>query len=421
VIAKKQPKRKQMRDTKFAKEMVGIESTIVTSVDISEGFFLISVRPHWRFPRCSCCGRRAAKYDTRKGRRWTHLSVGKMRVVLQADLRRVHCRRCGVLVEQVPWARSDSHFTKDFEEMTAYLAQVTNQTAVSKLMGISWSTVGAIVARVVGERQDPKALENLRNIGADEFGYLKRQQYITVVVDHDKRRVVWAGEGRGATALNGFFDRLGKEGCEGLKLVTLDMAAGYQKAARERAPNATIIFDRFHVQRLASMALDEVRREEVRTCEDKDEARAIKRSRYALLKNPWDHTPGQARKLAEVEQNNERLYRAWFLKESLAGALDWGTLTRAKAALYEWIRWSLRSELKPFERVGRTVLKHRHGILAYVKYKLTNGLVEGINNKLRTIARRAYGFHSSGPLISMLFLCAGGIQLNPPLPGIRPT
>jgi transposase len=344
-----------------------------------------------------------------------------MRVVLEADIRRVSCKRCGVKVEEVPWARPGSRFSRDFEEMTAYLAQITDRTAVSKLMGISWATVGTIVERVIKERLDPGRLDGLRRIGADEFGYLKRQRYLTVVVDHDNQRVVWAGEGRGAKPLNVFFDDLGEERAAKLELVTIDMAAGYIKAVQDRAPNAQIVFDRFHVQRLAGNALDEVRRDEVRDLEGSDEARAIKRSRYALLKNPWNLTQAQNQKLADVQKNNHRLYRAYLLKETLADSLDRNTIEDAAYALDEWIGWAARSRLEPFQRISRTIKKHRDRIIAYVQFKITNGLVEGINNKLRTIARRSYGFHSANPLISMLFLCAGGISLKPPLPGPSPT
>lgn len=409
-----------MRVTKFARDLIGIASLFVQTVAVQAGALVMGVRPTWRKPRCSACGGRATGYDRQPSRRWVHLGLGAVRVLLEYAPRRVQCPRCGVKVEQVPWARPGSRFTRDFEEMTAYLAQIADRTAVSKLMGISWSTVGNIVERVVEEQLDPGRLDGLRRIGVDEFGYLKRQRYITVVVDHDKQRVVWAGEGRGADTLNTFFDELG-ERAELLESVTIDMAGGFIKAVSERAPQAQIVFDRFHVQRLASNAVDEVRREEVRELEDSDEAKWIKRTRYSLLKRPWNLTRKDRQKLADIQANNQRLYRAYLLKETLADALDQRTLAAAGDALDDWLSWASRSRLEPFKRTARTIRKYRDGVLAYIESKLTNGLVEGINNKLRTIARRAYGFHSSPPLIAMLFLCSGGIQLNPPLPGPLPT
>jgi transposase len=410
-----------MRVTKFARNLIGIASLFVSGVAVEAGCFVASVRPSWREPRCGKCGRRAPGYDRRPERRWVHLGLGRTRCLLRYAPRRVCCPDCGVRVERVPWARPDSAFSADFEETAAYLAQITDRTTVAKTLGISWSTVGNIVERIVAERLDPGRFDGLRRIGADEFGYLKRQRYVTVVVDHDRQRVVWAGEGRGAQTLGLFFDELGAERAARLEVVTIDMAAGYIKAVEERAPQAQIVFDRFHVQRLASDAVDEVRRDEVNELEGTAEARAIKRTRYPLLKRPWNLTRRDRQKLADVQANNQRLYRAYLLKETLADALDLATPEAAGSALDDWISWAAHSRLEPFQRVSRTIRKHRDRVLAYVRYRLTNGLVEGINNKLRTIARRAYGFHSAVPLIAMLHLCCSNIVLSPPLPGPLPT
>jgi len=300
--------------------------------------------------------------------------------------------------------------------MVAYLAQATDKTAVAKLTGIAWRTVGRIVERIVVERLDPNRFQGLRHIGIDEFSYRKRHRYITVVLDHDSRRVVWAGEGRSAQALDGFFALLGPDGRDGIELVTIDMAGAYEKAVRENLPNALVIYDRFHVQRLASDAVDAVRREIVRGLAGTPEARRVKGTRYALLKNPWELTLAEKQRLRDVQANNAKLYRAYLLKETLAAALSYVQPKRARQALDAWLSWASRSKLEPFVRVARTIRSRKQGILAYVKYRLTNGVVEGTNNRLRTIARRAYGFHSAGALISMLFLCCGGVELHPPLP-----
>ncbi|MBN1837797.1 MAG: transposase, partial [Spirochaetales bacterium] len=133
-------------------------------------------------------------------------------------------------------------------------------------------------------------------------------------------------------------------------------------------------------------------------------------------KRPENLFPSERFRLSEVQRTNERLYRAYLLKETLAQALDYLQPARAEKALRAWLAWASRSRLRPFVRAARTIRKHFEGVLAYVKTRLTNGLVEGINNKLRMIARRAFGFHSAEPLIAMVFLTCGGIQLDPPLP-----
>lgn len=315
------------------------------------------------------------------------------------------------------WAPAAGRFTYAFEELAAYLAQVTDKTQVHRLLGIAWETVGAIVERVVERRLDPDRLRGLRRIGIDEFSYKKRHHYLTIVVDHDRQRVVWAGEGRSAEALAPFFEALGAEGCQGIEMVTIDLSAAYTKAVRETLPNAEIVYDRFHVQRLVSDALDEVRRELVRAlATDPDLARAVKRTRFVLLMNPWNLSRNQRRKLSEVQRTNHSLYRAYLLKETLAQALDYRQPWRAERALRDWLAWASRCRLAPFVKAARTIRKHLPGILAYIRTRLTNGLVEGLNNRIRMIARRAYGFHSHHALSAMIFLNCGGIQLDPPLP-----
>jgi len=405
-----------MRVTKVCRQLTGVEALYASDVELTPGGLVFAVRPRWRRPRCGGCGRRAPGYDRRPERDWRHLAVGSTVLWLRYAPWRVACPDCGVTVEQVPWARHDRRFTLALEELVAYLARAMDFTAITRLVGVSWRAVAGVVERVVAERLPDARLQGLRAIGVDEFSYRKRHRYLTVVVDHDRGKVVWAAKGRGADALAGLFEHLGEAGCAAIESVTMDMAGGYKKAVREYLPHARIVFDRFHVQRLASDAVDAVRRSEVRGAEDPAMARVIKRSRYALLKSPWNMSRSQHQKLADIQANNERLYRARLLNDALADALDYRQPKRARQALEEWLRWASRSKIEPFVRLARTIRDHKQGILAYIKDRLTNGFAEGINNRLRTIARRAYGFHSAESLISMLFLCAGGIELDPPRP-----
>ncbi len=407
-----------MRLTTVLRRLLGVTKMIVESALFrQDGSLAVSVRPRWRRSRCGECGRRAPRYDRRPVRRWRHLPWGRTSADLLYEPWRVACRRCGIRVEQVPWAARAGRFSYAFEELAAYLSQITDRTQVHRLLGISWQAVGAIVERVVARRLDPERLSGLRRIGIDEFSYRKRHRYLTLVVDHDRRRVVWAGPGKSAEALAAFFTLLGPERCRAIETVTLDLSGAYVKAVREALPHAEIVFDRFHVQRLATEALEEIRRSLVRAlASDPDAARAVKGTRFVLLKNPRNLSRSQRRKLSEVQLTNQRLYRAYLLKETLAQALDYRQPGRARQALEEWLAWATRSRLGPFVRAARTIRRHLDGILAYVRTRLTNGLVEGINGKTRMITRRAFGFHSHQALIAMIFLNCGGIQLAPPLP-----
>lgn len=406
-----------MRVSTLLRRLLGVSRLVVEGVRFDEGTMIVAVRPRWRRARCGECDSVQQGYDHARPRRWRHLGLGSLRIEFAYTPRRVECRRCdGVRVEAVPWAAHGSNFTYEFEELVAYLAQVTDKTRVTELMGIAWSTVGAIVRRVVDRKLDPDLLDGLRSIGVDEFGYRKRHNYLTVVVDHDRRRVVWTAKGHDSATLKAFFDELGSERCAKLERVTIDLSGAFIKAVEECAPQAQIIFDRFHVQRLASDALDEVRREQLRELRGTPEGRELYRTRFALLKNPWNLTAMESGRLSKVQRANAPLYRAYLLKETLAKALDYRQPLRAERALTQWLAWAARSRLPAFVRTARTVRKHFDGILAYVRERLTNAFVEGMNNRIRMIAHRAFGFHDHVALSAMIFLCCSGIVLKPPLP-----
>lgn len=405
-----------MRPTSLLRHLIGVTALVVDAFSFESRGLVLEVRPRHRRPRCGGCGRKRPGYDRSAPAHWRHLGIGDLRVWLRYAPRRVRCRGCGIRTEWVPWAAAGSRFTLDFEELAAWLARATDQTAVTQLLGIAWRTVGAIVGRVVGRRLERDRLKGLRRIGIDEFSYRKRHRYLTLVVDHDRGRVVWAGEGKGAEALSGFFAALGPEGCAALETVTMDMSGGYQKALAEHAPQAEVVFDRFHVQRLASDALDAVRREQLREQRGTPEGKELFRIRFALWKNPWNLSAKERRKLKAIERSNQQLYRAYLLKEALAQALDYRQPWRARQALREWLGWASRSRLPAFVKLARTIRGHLEGILAYIGERLTNGIVEGFNTRLRMVARRAFGFRSPQALISMLYLCCGGVRLEPRLP-----
>lgn len=408
-----------MRISTVFRKLLGVTGMVVHAVTLEESGLVIDVKPSRRKPRCGQCGRRGPVYDTCKSRAWRHLGLGRVPFLLRYTPRRVNCRSCGVHVEGVPWAAPASRFTRDFEELAAYLAQRMDKTATCKLLGINWRTVGTIVERVVAERLDATRLDDLSIIGVDEVSFRRQHNYVTVVVDHLRNRVIWVGEGKSADVLGRFFAELGPERTAKLTHVTMDMSAAFIEAVTRHAPQAQIVFDRFHVQRLASDAVDEVRRAEVHQAPDKDAARALKHSRWALLKNPWNLRQSEGQKLSEVQRNNARLYRAYLLKQSLVQCLDYRQRGRAERHLNRWIAWAMRSRLKPFVKLANTIKRHKNGILAYVSTGLSNGLIEGLNNKIRLITHRAYGFHSAHALASMIHLCCGGIAIDPPLPHLR--
>ena len=406
-----------MRMTTLLKKLLGIQHLLVTGSALEDGALVIEVRPSWRAPRCSGCKKRRGRYDTLPPRRWRHLDFGGVRVYIRYGLRRVSCCVCGVVAEAVPWCdNTTARFTTPFEEAVGFLVQRCDQTSVQEMFRIAWVTVGQIVERVMQRHRPDDPLDGLMAIGIDELSYRKGHQYVTTVTDQLSGRIVWAAEGKNAATLTSFFAELGAARRAAIAVVTMDMSAAYITVVTQQVPHAQIVFDRFHVQQLVNEALDETRREEWRRLRTVDEqhAKKVKGLRWSLLKNPWNLTPTQSQRLSTLQQDNGRLYRAYLLKETFAGILDRHQPNVVTDRLNEWLSWASRSRLPEFVKVARTIRGHLSDIVAYIRWGVTNGIVEGLHNKVRVITRRAYSFHSASALIGMIMLCCTNIRLRPP-------
>ncbi len=412
-----------MRGGRVFARLFGLGRAVVEGVTVEDdGSVVVAARPRGREgSRCGLCGRRCPGYDQGEGRRrWRALDLGTTKAFVEAEAPRVQCARHGVVVARLPWARHGSWFTREFEQQVAWLATACSKTAVCELMRISWLTVGRIIERVVvderAKRGDP--LRGLQRIGIDELSYRKGQRYITAVVDHDSGRLVWAADGRDKQTVARFFVELGGERCAQLELVSSDMGEWILKALPEHCPQATLCLDAFHIVKLASDALDEVRREvwnEARRTGDTAGARWLKGARWALWKRPERLSERQRAKLASIAAVNRRLYRAYLLKEQLRVVFHEPDTAAAIALLDAWLAWARRCRITSFVQLAKTIKQHYAGIVATLTHRLTNARSEAINTTLRLICRRAYGFHSADALIALALLTLGG--LCPALPG----
>jgi transposase len=370
----------------------------------------IDVERLFRRLRCPRCGARGSGSYDRRIRLWRHLDLGPWEVYLRGEIRRLECRRCdAVVTESVPWAEHGSSFTRDFENVVAYLAQQTHKTAVCRLMGIAWPTVGNIIARFVRRHSLPLHLRRLVRIGVDEVSYRKGHRYLTLVADHLKGQIVWGAEGRSGETLSGFFDAIGEAGCRQLEAISVDMCEAYLSVIRQRAPQAKIVIDPFHVVKLANEAVNEVRRSQMRSLTG-DAKRALKNTRWILLRDPDDLLVREYATLTVLAKVNRPLYRAYLLKESLRGFYDL-PVDEARRKLSAWLAWASRSRLKPFVKLARTVRRYRDGILAAIELGLSNGRLEGLNSKVRLLSHRAYGFHSPEAILALIALCCSGIHV----------
>jgi transposase len=293
------------------------------------------------------------------------------------------------------------------------------------LLRVAWRTVGSIVTRVNADIDATvDRLDGLRRIGIDEISYKRGHRYLTVVVDHDTGRLVWAAPGRDKATLALFFDALGAERCAQITHVSADGADWIAEVVAERCVNAVRCADPFHVVRWATDALDVVRRQawneargavtQRRAGRATGHARALKHARYALWKNPENLTTRQQTKLAWIAKTNPRLHRAYLLKEGLRLVFQLGH-DEAVEVLDAWIAWARRCRIPAFVDLQRRIVKHRASILAAIEHGLSNGRIESVNTKIRLITRIAFGFRSPEALIALAMLNLGGHR--PTLPG----
>ena len=414
-----------MRDATVWRRALGVDTkTVIDKVvfeeEGDEDVVIVRVRQHRsRKLRCGKCSKVAGRYDKGEGRRrWRAHDIGLLRCYLEGEAPRVRCPTHGPVVAQVPWARHDARHTYAFDDQVAWLVTHTAKTTLVELMRISWPTVGAIVTRVVADGRalrDP--FDGLVRIGIDEISYKRGHKYITVVVDHDSGRLVWAAPGRDKETLSQFFELLGPERSARIRLVSADAAEWIATVVAEHCPEATLCADPFHMVAWATSALDEVRRQlwrDAKRIGAPSLVTRIKGCRYALLKNPQNLTENQRASLARVAAVNKSLYRAYLLKEEFRLIFQLRG-DDAIVALDGWLVWAQRCRIPAFVELYHRIKKHRSTIEATLNNGLSNALVESTNTKLRLLTRMAYGFRSTDNLIALCLLDRGGYC--PPLPG----
>jgi transposase len=457
-----------MRVTSAFSRLLDLPGVWVRSVSFEPDRVLVVVglrRRRLRCPKCSYSTRHRESTQHHDSV-WRHLDLGRWRLDVHARLRRLRCPEHGVRVEGVPFARDGARFTRDFEDLVAWLATKTDKTATCRLTRIDWQTIGRIIERVGDELLCEDRLTDLFEVSVDEVAWRKGHRYLTLVGDHRRRCVVWGTEGKGQAAADRFFAELDPPAedppahrppssapepaimvpfgdcptvpvgsgiqaawiepsseiepvifarASTLRAVSMDMTGGYAKSVREHAPQATIVIDNYHVVQLATKALDEVRREhwnELRHAGQAVAAKQFKHDRWALLKNPDELTDQQASTLAAIRAGGGKLARAWAMKEMVRAIFAPGLSVDAVGELLDRLLARLcRCRLQPFIRLGKTIRKHREGILAARRLNLSNARAEALNNKVKLIVRRAYGFHSARAALALVHLTCGPVTL----------
>jgi transposase len=362
-------------------------------------------------PRCGLCKKPGGCYDHQPERTFMFVPLWGLMVYLLYAPRRVNCHDCGVRVEDMPWAQGKSPMTTAMMCFLATWAKRMSWREVGRAFGVSWDYVCNAVTWVVGYGLSHQDLSGIDAIGVDEIAHKKGHNFLTLVyqIDAGCRRLLWIGEGHTQKTLDGFFKWFGKERSAALKFVCSDMWSGFLKVIRRRAQGALHILDKFHIVANLNKAVDETRRRDARELRRQGENVTLKHTRWCLLKHVKNLTRKQRGRLKELLRLNLRTVRAYLLKEDFSHLWEYGSPTWAGNFLDRWCDAALRSRIEPMQRQARTLQQHRELVLNYFRARkeYSSGAVEGMNNKVKVVTRRSYGFRTVNTLKIALFHTLG--------------
>ncbi len=346
-------------------------------------------------------------YD-RKVRRVRDLSCGDTRIYLELEVRRIDCRRCGkVKRERLDFLADNPLYTKRFAYYVGRRCRDATIKDVAAELKLDWHTVKALEMQYMQAQLTRAGMPAPRAIGIDEIAIRKGHTYRIVVSDLDRGRPIWfGGKDRSEASMGEFYGCLGPRKSSRLRLAVMDMWKPFRLATAAHAPQAAILFDKFHIMRHLGEALDEVRKSEYRRLADRDR-RYIKGQKYTLLSRWENLTLDGRRALKTLFAANKRLNTAYLLKESFGQLWSYEREGWARRFFDNW-RSSLKwQRLGPYQKFAAMIDRHWDGIAAYCRpeNKVSLGFVEGLNNKIRVIQRRAYGLPDENYLRLKILTC----------------
>jgi transposase len=394
------------------RETLELQGFRIKSVEKKDSEILVNVEPDLRYhARCGVCGTPGDYRDTLTEHLFRHVPLWGIDVNLAYTPCRVRCSKCGgIHVEQMPWAAGKKRLTKALAVSIATWARQLTWQQVARQFGCSWGTVASAVAYVVAFGLAHRDLSEITHIGIDEISRQKGHVYLTNVYDLKTGTLIWSGEGRSIKSLDAFFGFFGPERTKQLQGICCDMWPAFINAVKAKAPQATLVFDKFHIVKQLTEAVDTVRRQEINE-KGKEHQKVVAGSRYIWLKNPWNLTDKQKTTLSHLETLNLSIHRAYLLKESFRDF--WQSTTKEIAAKYleQWYSWADESAIKPMQEVARLLRKHEENILTYFDMPISNGIAEGLNNKAKVISHRAYGFRTAKNYILNLYHCMADLAM----------
>jgi transposase len=397
-----------VRDRELYAKILGlVEPWIVADVDLDVQGGRVIVRLGLRAGSelaCPECGRSCPGYDTQP-RRWRHLDTCQFTTVLAADVPRCSCPEHGVRQVRVPWAEPGSRFTVLFEQLAIDWMRDAGRSATARRLRLSWSQADGIMQRAVDRGLARRRAEETILLGVDEKSFQKRE-FVTVVCDLETGTVLHVADGRGGDALRSYYAGMTAEQRTAVAAVAMDMHQPYVAATQSALPDATIVFDKFHIAKLAGAAVDQVRRAEAQTLAAEGDDR-LKGTRYVWLRNPTLEDARQRRAFASLRNSRLKTARAWGIKETLMGFFDYRQAAAAERYFRHWYNWAIRSRLQPIQRLAKTMQARLSLLLNWCRWPITNAVTEALNSKIQWIKYTARGFLSrEGYRRAIYFHCA---------------
>lgn len=377
----------------------------------------IAVKPYKNGCRCPTCGRRGKILRTRPSpRRWRDIPVSIWSVWLVYYPREIHCQTHGRVIEDLPWADTYSRITYRYEYLMLRYSQVMTQKAAAQLLRTSSSTISDQLHRSIKRIRSDHKIRALKQVGIDEISYCKGHKYVTLVYDLERSVVVWAGAGKGRETIDKFFDNeLSDYQKKQIKVGCCDMSNSYIGAIKTHCPNAVLVLDRFHMVKALNEAVDEVRKEQWREASP-THRKVLKGLRWLLYRHSSTRTRENTSTLKALEKANNRIYRAWRLKDEFEQFWDYKATWAAERFLKNWMTSALRSRLAPLKKFVNTLRKHYSGVLAFIKVRITNAVGEGLNRIAKIVKNRASGFRTLDAFTDMIFLVIGDLDIPAQIP-----
>ena len=344
-------------------------------------------------PRCGRCYQPSPLIHDRRVRTVRDRDLLDKRVELRMPVRRVDCLGCGRVTEHIDWLSQGSRLTRRMEAWVDALLKLLPISHISRLTGLHWHTIKALDKRRLEASVGTFEPGNVRRLVMDEFALHKGHRYATVIMDADRTRVLWVGEGNSRKAIRPFFELLGDH-CQQIEAVAMDMNTAFDLEVRQQCPKAEVVFDLFHVVALyGRKVIDRIRVDQANALKvDKAARQVIKRSRWLLLRNKENLKAEQAVRLDELLAVNQSLATVYVLKETLKDVWYAPSAWEAGCRWRTWLRHAEESGLEPLQRFARNLKKYTRGILASARFKIHTSVLEGVNNKIKVIKRMAYGY-----------------------------